>query len=110
MKEFKKLIKISKIMLSKEDYKKIHSLKELDDKKQALKFLILSGIKIRHMELEELLNESKDHEDFKFLLLQSSIIPPKITLLQENFEEKDFKKIVALLDELELRLLDNGLV
>ena len=64
--------------------------------------------KLKHLELEEFLIESKDHEDFKAIFLKSSLIPSKIMLLQENFQEKDFKKILILLEELELRLLNNG--
>ena len=105
MEELKKLKRISKEVVSKQDHKKVRSLNNLQEKKDALKFLILSGIKLRHMELDELLNESKDQEEFKLLLLKAATIPPKITLLQQNFQEKDFKKILALLDELELRLL-----
>jgi len=110
MEEFRRLKKISKEVVSEQDHRKINSLKDSQDKKDALVFLILSGIKLRHLEVEELLRESKDHEDFNLLSLKSSLIPSKITFLQENFEEKDFKKIVILLDEIELRLLDNGFI
>jgi len=110
MKEYKELNKISKELIEKKHQKKINSLCCLDEKKDALKFMLLSHIKLKHLELEEFLRESKDHEDFEIIFLKSSLIPSKITLLQENFQEKDFKKILVLLDELELRLLNNGFI
>lgn len=106
MKELKKLKSLSKEILEKEHNKKISSLCCIDEKKDATKFLLLSHIKLRHLELESLLNESKDHEDFHVLSLKSSLVPHKIMLLQQDFQEKDFKKILALLDEIELRLLN----
>jgi hypothetical protein len=108
MEEFKKLKRVSKNFIEKDKHKKVNSLCCLDEKKETLKFLILSELKMKHLELEVLLKQSKDHEDFHFLILKSSLIPPKITFLQENFEEKDFKKILALLDELEMRLFSDG--
>jgi len=108
MKELKKLKSISKDVIEKEHNKRINSLCCLDDKKDALKFLLLSHVKLKHLELQDLLEESKDHEDFHFLDLKSSLIPNKIMLLQQDFQEKDFKKILVLLDEIELRLLNNN--
>lgn len=108
MEELKKLKYLSKEVLEKEHHKKINSLCCVDEKKEATKFLLLSHIKLKHLELEELINESKDHQDFHFLSLKSSLIPPKISLLQQDFQEKDFKKILTLLDEIELRLLNNN--
>lgn len=110
MKEFKKLNVLSKGIIETEHQRKINSLSNLEEKKQALKFLLLSHLKLRHLELGDLLEESKNHEDFHVLFLKSSLIPLKIILLQENFEEKDFKKIIALIDEIELRLLGDGFI
>lgn len=108
MEEFNKLKEASKDILSKDHHKKLESVNCLTDKKHALKFMMVSEVKMRHLELEELIKESEDHEDFHAIYLKSSLIPPKITFLQQDFQEKDFKKIIALLDELELRLLNNG--
>ena len=108
MEELKKLKSISKDLIEKEHHKKINSLCCIDEKKDAIKFLLVSHVKLRHLELQDLLEESKNHEDFHFLNLKFSLIPHKIMLLQHDFQEKDFKKIITLLDEIELRLLDNN--
>ncbi len=110
MEEFKILKRFSKDILKKEHHKKINSLCCLDDKKDAFKFLLISEIKMKYLNLNDLIEKYKNHEDYELLMLKSNLIPHKIIFLQENFQEKDFKKILALLDELELRLLDNGII
>jgi hypothetical protein len=110
MEDLKKLREISKEILEKEHHKKINSLCCVEDKRDAIKFLMISHLKMRHLEILDLLEESEDHEDFYVLSLKTKIIPSKIIFLQENFEEKGFKKILTLLEEIELRLLNNGFI
>jgi hypothetical protein len=103
-KEHKKLLSISKGFLDKEHHKKINSLKEDHEKVELLKYLIISKMKLMQLELEILLRTSKDIENAEILLLKTLNLPHKITLLEHNLNEKDFKKILSLINDIKKKV------
>jgi len=105
MKEYKDLLKISKGFIDKKHHKKIKSLKNEEEKINLLKYLIISKIKLMQIELEILLKNSKKSADFEILLLKISNISHKITLLEHNLNEKDFKKIELLIDDIKSKVI-----
>jgi alkyl hydroperoxide reductase subunit AhpF len=105
MKEYKDLLKISKGFIDKKHHKKIKSLKNEEEKINLLKYLIISKIKLMQIELEILLKNSKKSADFEILLLKISNISHKITLLEHNLNEKDFKKIELLIEDIKSKVI-----
>jgi hypothetical protein len=104
MKEYDNLLKISKGFVDKKNHKKIKSFKDKEERMKLLKFLIISKIKLMQLELELLLKNSKEIEDFEVLLLKTSNLSYKIKLLEHNLNEKDFKKIIILINEIKKKV------
>ncbi len=105
--KYRTLLNLSKGLLKKEHHEKIISLKNKEEKINLLKYLLISQIKLLYLELELLLNNSslkEKKEDFEILLIKSSTIPSKISILEVDFNEKDFKKILSLIENIKLRL------
>jgi hypothetical protein len=104
MKEYKTLLTISRGFVEKKHHRKINSIKDNEEKINLLKYMIISKMKLMHLELEMLLQDAKQIEDIDILLLKSSVIPHKIKLLEHNLNEKDFKKIILLINEIKKRI------
>lgn len=104
MKENKDLLKISKRFLDKKHHKKINSLKDKKERINLLRYLIISKIKLMQIELEIIIKNSKNIEDLEILLLKISNLSHKITLLEHNLNEKDFKKMIYLINEIKKKV------
>jgi len=104
MKEYDSLLKISKGFVDKKNHKKINSLRNNEERINLLKYLIISKIKLMQIELEMLTQNSKKVEDFEILLLKISNLSHKITLLEHNLNEKDFKKILSLINDIKKKV------
>jgi len=104
MKKDVDLLFISKKFLDKDSTKKIKSIRDKQEKINLIKYLIISKMKLMHLELELLLKNSKEIEDFEVLLLKTSNINHKIRLLEHNLNQKDFKKILLLINNIKSRL------
>jgi hypothetical protein len=105
MKEYDNLLIISKGFVDKNIHKKLHHLKDKEEKINLLKYLIISKVKLMYMELEMFLKNSKQVKEYELLLLKASNIPHKIKLLEHNLNQKDFKKIILLIEEIKMRSL-----
>ena len=104
MKEYDNLLKISKGFVDKKNHKKINSLRNKEERINLLRYLIISKIKLMQIELEMLTKNSKKVEDFEILLLKISNLSHKITLLEHNLNEKDFKKILSLINNIKKKV------
>ncbi|MFA5764472.1 MAG: hypothetical protein WC915_06720 [archaeon] len=101
MGELKNLEKISKGFVPKGKYKKISKLKDKKDKIDLFKHALTSELRIKHLNFEIKLKKLKNKEKKHLINLKSNIIPSKINLLQTNFNERDFNKIIFSLEKLE---------
>lgn len=104
MKEYDNLLKISKGFVDKKNHKKINSLRNKEERINLLRYLIISKIKLMQIELEMLTKNSKKVEDLEILLLKISNLSHKITLLEHNLNEKDFKKILSLINNIKKKV------
>lgn len=101
MGELENLEKLSKGFILKAKCRKISKLKHKQDKIDLLKHSLVSELRIKHLNLEIKLKKLKDKEKKRLINLKLNIIPSKINLLQTNFNEKDFNKILFSLGKLE---------
>ena len=81
-------LKLERVFLKNLDF-----LIKKEERINLLKYLIISKMKLMQIELEMITKNSKKLEDFEILLLKISNLSHKITLLEHNLNEKDFKKI-----------------
>ncbi len=101
MNDLKLLKKSSKGLVDRKTFRKIKKVKKYSEKIEALKHSIISGLKLKHLDLE--IYSDENNEDY-YLHLKIGLLPPKINLLYHDFNEKDFKKIISLFSEIEKRL------
>lgn len=106
MKEVKKLKKLSKSFLHKDKHKKINKIKEKEEKLALLKNSLVSELRLKHLELDILVKKVKDKKKRHLFHLKSNLISPKISLLNLDFNEKDFKKIDSLINKLKEEVLN----
>lgn len=100
MKELVKIKPLSKSYLGKSKHKKINKVKNKEERLTLIHNSLLSELRLKHLHLEIGLKNIKDKKKKHLLTLKSNLIPPKINLLQTNFNKKDFKKIDSLIDKL----------
>ena len=101
MNNLKILKKHSKGLVDKKILKKIRKINKYSEKIETLKHSMISSLRLKHLDLEIYSDENnKDN----YLHLKIALLPSKINLLYHDFNEKDFKKILSLFDELEKRL------
>jgi hypothetical protein len=106
MREFKNLKKISVNFINKHKHKKIDKIEDKQEKLAVLKNSLVSELRLKHLDFEIKLKKLEDKKKKKMIGLKSNLIPPKINLLQADFNEKDFKKINSLLDKLEEEIIN----
>ncbi len=92
---------LSKEFIDKSRYKKIDRIKDLHERKELFEHSLVSVLRMKHLDFEMKLKKMKDKKKKHLLSLKSNVLPSKMNLLHTGFNEKDFKKINALLDKLE---------
>ncbi len=104
MKELKKLKKIHKRVVGK-NLDKINKLKSLEDKKEALKYIITSHLKTKHLDLETKIKKLKGKgKDTFFAETKLILLPHKIKFFNVTHDEKDLEKILNLFKNIEEEL------
>jgi len=106
MGDFKSLSKISEHFIEKKKYRKINKIKDKEEKLIVLKNSLVSSLRLKHLDLELKLKKLKDKKKKHLITLKSNLIPSKITLMQTDFNEKDFKKIDFLINKLEEEIVN----
>ena len=100
MGDFKNIHEFSREYLHKDKHKKISKIKDKEERIALFKHSLVSDLRLKHLDLELKLKKVKNRKKKHTILLKSNLIPPKLNLLQQDFNEKDFKKINSLLDKL----------
>lgn len=106
MKRLKDIDKFSRLFLDKENLKKIKKIKNKEERQHVLQNLLISELKLRHINLELKLKKMKDRKKKHLISLKSNVLHSKILLLRTGFNEKDFKKINSLLDKIKEEIED----
>jgi len=97
----KPLKKIAKSILSKNALKKINSLENENEQEEALKFSIISELKLRHHELERQISELEKQKKHVFpAKVKSALFPSKIKHFQVEYSNEEFYKLRNLLDDI----------
>ena len=100
--EQKNLFKIAKKIVKKETLRKIKKIKNAEEQKEDLTHSINSSLKQKlhdlEMRIKKLENQGKDvfFAKNKFLL-----VPSKIKHFQVEFDQKEFDKLVKLINDVE---------
>jgi hypothetical protein len=99
-KEFKRIKKISKIIIGKKHYNKIKKLRNYEDKTESLKYLVASKLELVFLELEQKVGEIEKKSN---AILEAKIImlPSKIRIFKSTYKKKDYKVIEKLITEIE---------
>ena len=98
-KEYKRIIKLSKKIISKEQYKKIKKIPCYTDRTQGLKYLVASKLKLKLLELE--LN-SREIDKKEALLVNSKLIllNSKIKIFESTYDKRDYKVLQKIIQEI----------
>lgn len=99
-KEFKRIKKFSKKIISKEQYKKIKKISCYTERTEGLKYLVASKLKLKLLELE---SKSKDIAKKEALLVESklTLLKSKIKIFESTHSKHDYKVLQKLIQEIE---------
>lgn len=99
-KEYKRIKKLSKKIISKDQYKKIKKIGCYIERTEGLKYLVASKLKLKLLELELKLREITKKE---VMLVESKLIllPSKIKIFESTYNKRDYKVLQKLIQEIE---------
>ncbi len=100
MNELKRMKELAISFIDKEKYKKINKIKDKEEKLHIFQNTLTSELKIKQLDLDLEIKQISERQVRNILSIKSNIIHSKILLLKTDFNEKDFKKIISLLDKL----------
>ena len=96
-KEFRRIKKLSKGLVSREHHKKLKKIKDIEERTESLKYLVASILKLKALEIESKLPKKRS------LLLdaQLSQLKAKIRILETSHSKKDYELVKKAIEELE---------
>lgn len=102
-KEYKKIKKLSKKIISKNHHKKIRKIKDKMERTEGLKYLIASNLKLKLLELEI---KSREVSKNRALSVESKLIllKSKIKIFESTNEKKDYMNAEKLIKEIEVEI------
>jgi len=97
-KEYKRIRKISKKIISKNHYKKIKKIACYVERTEGLKYLVVSKLKLKLLELE-----LRDITKKKAIIIESklTLLPAKIKIFESTYDKRDYKVVQKLIQEIE---------
>lgn len=98
-KKVKESNKIAKKFLDKGHKKKLRKIKDKEEKLDLTNYLIASKLKLKYHDLEIKLQKNKKNN--MYIDSRMIALPSKINFFSQKPNEKDFKKILSLFDEIE---------
>jgi len=101
-KEIKELMLIAKKIVPKSVYKKIKLIKNLDEKREVLKYSIKVNLELKFEELKNKIKKLEENGKETFSIsLKMSVFKSKIKLFSATLNERDFIKAVEVFSEVE---------
>ena len=99
-KEFKRIRKLSKKIISKDQYKKIKKISCYTERTEGLKYLVASKLKLKLLELEI---ESRGIDKKEALLVESklTLLESKIKIFETTHDKRDYKILQKIIQEIE---------
>lgn len=102
-KEYKRIRKLSKKIISKDQYKKIKKISCYTERTEGLKYLVVSKLKLKLLELEL---ESREIDKKEALLIDSKLIllHSKIKIFESTHHKRDYKILQKIIQEIECEI------
>ncbi len=110
-KEIRKLLRFAKKIVKKEHYKKIKKIDDDGELIEVLKHSLVSALKVENYSIEDSIKQlERKNKDLFFIKNKIMLIPSKIKHFQVDFNEKDFYKLVSLVDDIKKEIENVGAV
>jgi hypothetical protein len=104
-KETDELMKIAKQLVSKKTYKKLKSIEEDEEKKEALKYIIKNKLHLKVESIKSAVEKlKKEKKEIFFITLKSNTLFAKIKLFNATLHPKDFIKVMEIYKEVKSEL------
>jgi hypothetical protein len=99
------LMEIAKHVLDKKDYDKVNSIKDKNEKTEALKYSIILSLENKYHDLHQKIQEHrKKGKNVFFPETKSQLIPLKIKMLGATFNKQDLIRVMKLFDSVEAEI------
>jgi hypothetical protein len=104
-KEIHELMLMAKAVVSKNIYKKLKSLEDPDEKKEALKYIIKNKLHLKSETIKSAVDKLKsEKKDIFFISLKANTFFAKLKLFNATYHPRDFEKLMEIYNEVKKEL------